>query len=146
MYRRIVAGTVAGVIATVPQSAVVWGLRRLGVYRSRAAPLVATDGLTERITGSDPPLSLQLVQHFAIGGAGGAVCGVTRSAVRPGIIAGLLTGLSIWAVSYRGLLPALEIMPPVEKDERGRAVTMFAAHVVYGAVMGWLTDRFSPSK
>jgi hypothetical protein len=144
--QRVVAGTVAGVIATLPQSAVVWGFRRLGAYRSRPAPLVATEGLTERVTGSEPSLPLQIAQHFAIGGAGGAACGVTSVAARPGVVAGLLTGLGIWALSYRGLLPALRIMPSAEEDERGRAATMFAAHVVYGVVMGWLTDRLLRSE
>ena len=146
MGNRLVAGTVAGLIATLPQSAVVWGFKRLGVYRTREAPLVVTERLTQRFAGSNPSLPLQMAQHFAIGAAGGTACGITSAVVRPGIVAGLLTGLGIWAASYRGLLPALSIMPPAEEDERGRAVTMFTAHVVYGAVMGWLTDRLSPSK
>jgi hypothetical protein len=141
MINRVAAGTVAGVVATLPQSAVVWGSR---VYRSRPAPLVATDGMTERITGAEPSMALQVVQHFAIGGAGGAACAIASTILRPGIVAGLLTGLGPWAASHRGLLPALDITPPAEEDERGRAITMLAAHVVYGVAMGWLTDRLSP--
>lgn len=146
MLRRIAAGTVAGLIATLPQSAVVWGFRKLGVYRSRPAPMQVTDRLTRRVTGKDPSSAVQVAQHFAIGGAGGTACGVTSATVRPGVLAGLVTGLAMWAASYSGLLPALRIMPVPKEDEQGRAVTMFVAHVVYGLSMGWLLDRLAPGE
>ena len=43
MLRRIFAGAAAGVIATGPQSAVVWGARAAGIYDRRPPPEAVAD-------------------------------------------------------------------------------------------------------
>ena len=56
----------------------------------------------------------------------------------PGWLVGAVYGLGVWAVSYKGWIPALGILPPPERDRPGRPVIMVAAHVVYGLVLGAL--------
>lgn len=50
----------------------------------------------------------------------------------------MAVGLAIWLVSYFGWIPALRTLAPPSEDRPGRAWTMFAAHVVYGATLSAL--------
>ena len=56
----------------------------------------------------------------------------------PAGILGVLFGLGIYGVSYKGWIPALGILPPPEDDRPGRPAVMIAAHIVYGLTLGWL--------
>lgn len=40
---------------------------------------------------------------------------------------------AVWALSYAGWIPALDLMPPPQRDEPGRPVAMLVAHWVYAA-------------
>ena len=62
----------------------------------------------------------------------------------PGWLVGVVYGLGVWAVSYKGWIPALGILPPPERDQPGRPVIMVAAHVVYGLVLGALVRAPKP--
>ena len=57
----------------------------------------------------------------------------------------MVTGLSVWAVSYQGWVPALGILPKASEDRPARPAVMVAAHVVYGAVLGALEQRLRRS-
>jgi hypothetical protein len=137
MLRRVATGALAGALATAPQSGVTWGLRWAGVYRRKAPPIAVAEKPSEAAVqaGMLPP-SLKgpamLAQHIGFGAAGGALFGLLTGTIRPTPIAGALTGLAIWGVSYGGWIPALRIMPPPAKDERGRQVTLIVSHIVYG--------------
>jgi hypothetical protein len=52
---------------------------------------------------------------------------------------GIIYGSVIWLVSYQGWVPGLDIMPPANRDHRGRVATMVVGHWVYGASLGLLT-------
>ena len=137
MLRRIFAGAAAGVIATGPQSAVVWGARAAGIYDRRPPPEVVADApTTAMVEAGMLPAELRrpamVAEHLGAGAAGGVLFALVSRIVRPAPIAGVLTGLAIWKASYDGWIPALRMMPPPEKDETGRQVTMVIAHVVYG--------------
>jgi len=58
---------------------------------------------------------------------------------------GPVLGLATWAVGYLGWLPALDLMPPVWRQEPLRALTPVAEHIVYGmatvAAYGWLVEQ-----
>jgi uncharacterized membrane protein YagU involved in acid resistance len=58
---------------------------------------------------------------------------------------GALYGLALWLVSYQGWIPALGLLPPPEQDAQGRTMAMIAAHLVYGAMLGWMARRFQSS-
>ncbi len=146
MWKRIVLGAIAGATATIPQSAVVWGLRRAGFYRHRPPPEVVSEQVTDPIV--DVPRlpraarwTIKLAEHFGYGAAGGALFALLTALVRPALFAGVLAGLAIWKASYDGWIPALGILPPPDRDERGRTATMLLAHVAYGAALGLTLDR-----
>lgn len=145
VIKRILVGGAAGALATIPQSAVVWGLRRAGVYRRRPAPEVVAEGVIERVAGighlpAEWRRPVTLVQHFGFGAVGGAVFALLTGLVRPSAALGLLAGLAIWKASYDGWIPALKIMPPPQEDETGRQLSLLAAHAVYGLALGTLVD------
>ena len=41
-----------------------------------------------------------------------------------------------------GVLPGLKVMPPPQRDNPGRPPVMILVHVVYGATLGWLVNRW----
>ena len=148
MLRRILIGALAGAIATVPQSATVWGLRRAGVYRRRAAPEVVAEGITNATVGTEKVPQewwkpVMLAEHFGFGAAAGALFGLRAPILRPTTVSGLLAGLAVWKASYDGWMPGLRIMPPPEEDEQGRQVAMVLAHVAYGLALGAIVERLT---
>jgi uncharacterized membrane protein YagU involved in acid resistance len=77
--------------------------------------------------------------HFGFGAAAGAAFALMRRGHAAAPVAqGIGYGLLVWALSYKGWIPALGIMPPPERDDPRRAATMWVAHVVYGALLGGL--------
>lgn len=79
--------------------------------------------------------------HVAFGASvGGAYALLPRAG--PPVVRGVATALGVYAVSYQGWIPALGILPPATEDRPGRPAVMVAAHVLYGAVLGMLEERF----
>jgi hypothetical protein len=148
MFKRILLGAMAGAAATVPQSAVMWGARRLGYYQSKPPPEQVSEGtlggLMELDDLSDSQQeALKLAQHFAFGAACGAAFGLATGIIRPTVVAGVIVALAVWKLSYDGWIPALGIMPPPERDEQGRQGALIAAHVAYGLALGMLLDKMT---
>lgn len=148
MLKRVMLGAAAGAVATLPQSLIVWGFKAAGIYHQEPPPERISEDLNKPVldlrTMSKPVRSsVILAEHVAFGAAGGAAFGLTTGVIRPTTVAGLLAGLAIWKASYDGWIPALGIMPESQKDESGRALTMVAAHVVYGLALGALLDRWT---
>ncbi len=80
--------------------------------------------------------------HFGYGALMGSV--YARMAGKyggSGVGSGVAFGLAVWAGSYLGMLPALGIRRPLRKDFWDDHVQLVAAHVVWGAVLGWLAKR-----
>lgn len=160
MFKRILLGGVAGAVATIPQSGVVWGFRRAGLYSRTAAPEVVSERLTKRLVDVDvrhlpdtQRRAVKTIEHVGFGAGAGLLFGALTAplsgsaAARPLIpMLGLAMGLAVWVVSYRGWLPALGLMPPPERDEQGRAGTMIAAHVAYGLTLGALMSRWAKAE
>lgn len=63
-----------------------------------------------------------------------------------GIGRGVAFGLAVWAGSYLGMLPALGIRLPLRKSFRDDHVQLVAAHLVWGAALGWLVKEHSGNK
>lgn len=42
----------------------------------------------------------------------------------------------VWLVSYWGWIPTLGVLPPPDRDRRGRPVSMLVAHWVFGVTLG----------
>jgi hypothetical protein len=148
MFKRILVGAVAGAAATGPQSLVVWGLARAGVYHQPPPPEQVAEAVAEPVVDINKlpdewQLPVKLAQHVAFGAGCGAAFGLVTGIVRPTTVAGVLAGLGIWKASYDGWIPALGIMPPPQQDERGRALSMVLAHIVYGLALGLLMERWA---
>jgi hypothetical protein len=132
MSAVMVAGDRGGLMGEPPPTLIArTTLRKAGVDRpSEAAGILA-------------PLA-----HLGFGTAAGAAFGIlARSVPRvPSRLLGVVFGLAIWAVSYKGWIPALGILPPPEDDRPGRPAVMIAAHVIYGLVLGSLVGVGPPEE
>jgi len=56
---------------------------------------------------------------------------------------GVTYGLGVWASSYLGWLPAAGLHPPAHGESGGRNGMNIGAHVVWGAVLGLLTEQLA---
>jgi hypothetical protein len=151
MLNRMLIGALAGVVATAPQSAAIWGLKAAGVYRRTPPPeQVSRETAAMALGAQNVPerwfTPMMLAQHVGFGAACGAAFGALTGIVRPTTVAGLLAGLAIWKASYDGWLPAMRIMPPPEEDEEGRQIALIAAHVAYGLALGAVMDRLTTKR
>lgn len=135
--QRLIQGSLAGLPATVPMTAVILAGRAAGWLRT-PPPVEITENVAEFV-GEDPdPDSPEfqaawLAAHFGYG----AVCGAAYASVRPALpcpdaVSGLLFGGLVWGVGYLGLMPALHLFPPATEDSPRRTAVMIAAHAVFG--------------
>ncbi len=134
----LIEGMKDGAIATAAMSAVMVAGDKAGFLGEPPPTTITREAL--RDADADHPATIAIVApaaHLAFGALGGALFVVLRRLLPgPGWLLGILYGLAIWAVSYRGWIPALGILPPPEHDRPGRPAVMVAAHVVYGLMLG----------
>jgi uncharacterized membrane protein YagU involved in acid resistance len=78
------------------------------------------------------------VAHFGYGAATGTVFGALRPDFeRNPLRDGVLWGIAVWAVSYLGWLPATGLFGPPREQPRNREAVMVAAHLLWGAGLGF---------
>jgi hypothetical protein len=83
--------------------------------------------------GRDEHWAMTWAAHFAYGAVAGAVYApAARPIPLPAGLKGNVFGLAVWAVSYLGWLPAMQILPSATERPPRRAALMIAAHVVWG--------------
>ena len=142
---RAARGGLAGLVATLPMSAVMLAARRRGLLGE-----LPPETITEAMVGADgaePPSAatraLAVINHLAYGTACGALYGLgaPRSSATRGVLGGAAFGAAVWVVSYQGWIPKARIMPPASRDRPGRPRAMLLAHLVYGATLGALAAR-----
>jgi hypothetical protein len=130
----------SGAIATAAMSAVMIAGDRVGLLGEPPPTTVSRAALREAGVEhpSDAAGRLAPLAHLLFGAQGGVAFGVIRRLMPgvPGGILGVLFALGVYAVSYKGWIPALGILPPPEDDRPGRPTVMIAAHVVYGLALG----------
>jgi uncharacterized membrane protein YagU involved in acid resistance len=91
--------------------------------------------------------ALTLLAHYGYGAAAGAVyTALAQQLPGPPPLRGITFGLGVWTVSYLGLLPALGVLRVATEHPARRNALMIAAHVVWGAALGLLADRFEQSR
>jgi hypothetical protein len=139
-----IRGTVAGLLATALMSALMMVGKRFGLVggvppEKITAKLLNKGGIRRSSKQQD---ALATAAHFAFGAAGGTMFGpISRRVPIPRVPLGVAYGTAIWAVSYKGWVPWLRVMPPAERDRRDRQAVMLAGHIVYGAALGLLMGR-----
>jgi uncharacterized membrane protein YagU involved in acid resistance len=85
-----------------------------------------------------------MAAHFGYGTAAGALYGLAaRPLPAPTLVKGLLFGLALWGVSYLGLLPAAGLLRSATDHPAERNALMIAAHLVWGATLGLVTDALA---
>ncbi len=148
------AGALAGCAATAPMTAAMELLHRALPQHERyplppsqiTSSVAGKLGVADEI-GGDEHTALTLLAHFGYGAAAGALYGqVAQRATAAPAISGMLYGLGVWGVSYLGLLPAMNILPPATRHPGRRNALMIASHLVWGASLGLLAARLAEPK
>ena len=145
--QAILDGVVGGLIGTLGMSALLLAARRLGLVGQLPPERITeaaldTAGLQERPEQAQDALAV--LAHFAFGGALGAPFVLLRRRLRlpgPPALQGAVYGSLVWAVSYKGWVPALGILPPPERDRPDRPAIMLLAHWLYGGILGAISGR-----
>jgi hypothetical protein len=140
IQRNWLRGATSGFFATFCMSALMLLARKLAPTPKlppRKILEAAVRGTPARGANATEIKLASTLAHFAFGAAAGALFGTAQTRLKGSkVVQGIGFGLLVWAVSYKGWIPALGILPQAEKDEPKRARTMVAAHVVYGAALG----------
>ena len=148
---RFAAGALAGLLATAPMTVFMVALfRRLPPEEQYPLPpaeiteeVAEATGMDEHLHGETQRLEATLAAHFGYGAAAGLVYApLAPNLPLPPVVKGTLYGLTVWAVSYLGLLPAARILTPATEHPARRNALMIAANVLWGAVTALLTERF----
>ncbi|MDK3258722.1 DUF1440 domain-containing protein [Blastococcus capsensis] len=87
-----------------------------------------------------------LAAHLAYSAAAGAGYGLVRSALQrvPPPAAGAVFGLTVWAVSFEGLLPAIGVMQRTTEHPPKRWPAPLMGHTIFGVVTAVLAARIDP--
>lgn len=93
-----------------------------------------------------PHMVWTLTSHYGYGiTLAGVYAAVIENLPFAAVPKGILFGLSVWAGSYLGWLPAFGILPPATRFPPARNWLMIAAHVVWGGTLSLLSKRFQNS-
>jgi hypothetical protein len=140
--RVLVRGIVAGAAGTAAHSAVLWASQQ--VARFRQPPQAIVDSVAP-IDDREQRRALAMLSHIGFGlGNGVLLVLLHRTLGRPRTLPfALAYGLSLYTVSYAGVVPSLDILPPPHRDSAPRQLALIAAHVGYGAAAAQALSRLS---
>jgi hypothetical protein len=130
-------GAVAGVGATLVMTAVMEAGRRWSSFRAHPPTRIVRKVLAGnpdcRLPGE---LVLAGLAHLGYGASCGVLFAVlTRRRPMIGPRLGVRYGLLLWLIGYGMWVPAIGAVPPPQRDQPGRQLTLVAAHIVYGLVL-----------
>src|SRR5687768_13825338 len=149
---RFLTGAFAGFAATVPMTAVMLSLNQaLPAHERRPVPprritvRAARKARVAHQMDDDERTLATYAAHFGYGTATGAAYAALVEPRVPGhpVVKGTAFGLLVWGASYLGLMPALGLHPPATREPAGRNGVMILAHVVWGSVLGALTEAIN---
>ena len=150
---RLLKGTFAGFIATAPMSLtmLIGWLLLPGREKYHLPPRLITEEITARVglekyLNENQLIATTIASHFAYGAASGSFYALfEQSSPLPASVKGIFAGLAIWAGSYLGWLPAMDILPPATRHPWRRNLVMILAHVVWGVTLGEMTRKLTSS-
>lgn len=139
-------GGLGGAVGTLVMSLCMFLARRLGAMGNQPPELITaaaldTAGLPRDRESQDV---LSVLAHFGFGIVAGSAFALVSPRLRPPLpipVQGMIYATGIWAVSYGGIVPALGIMPPPDRDRPDRPIIMVLVHWIYGAVLGAVIQR-----
>lgn len=137
--RRGFQGGIAGAAATVVMSGALAFANWSG-FMKKQPPRMIVETLQPELS-SDTTGQLAVAAHLGYGSSAGAAYGAVVPHRMRGVATGVAYGIAVWAMGYEGWLPMMGVLPPAHRDKTGRALTMFAAHVVYGGTLGFIAKR-----
>lgn len=150
------AGATAGFIATVPMTAAMELMHRFLPEEERypLPPRQIVDSALEKVQAHAPGASeaagmadradLSLAAHFAFGAMAGSAYGaIARARPSHPVLAGIGFGLLVWTTQYLGVLPAAGLLSNARYHPARRNALMIAAHVVWGAALGAVSQRLT---
>lgn len=150
IMRRGLRGAVSGFIATVPMSLAMLALQRTAPERERyrlppeeiTRRMAQRAGLADEVNEPEEVTAATMASHLGYGVASGSIYGLMpRLLPIPSIPRGILFGLSVWAVSYMGWLPAAGLFPHASRRSAGRNTVMIVAHIIWGATLASLMSK-----
>ena len=147
--RRSIHGALGGVIGAACMTVVRMLAHRNGVIR-QMVPQAVEAWAHHRAPITLPPLPSQRAihhaadqaMHLAYGATFGATYGLLLGKRRatPAVMGAV--GLGVWALGSFMLLPALRIMRPEWRAKPQEIAVNVAAHLLYAAALGLVTDEF----
>ncbi len=133
----ILLGALAGVIATVPMTLVLFGMARVLPSVKKFPSGWVVKQLTKK-AGIWPTLSmrersqLSWTGHVGYGMLMGSIY-LPLAKERSGIGRGMAFGVSVWAGSYLGMLPLVASRKPFKKSFLDDHLQLVIAHLVWGS-------------
>ncbi len=147
--RRTIHGALGGVIGAACMTAVRMLAHRNGVIR-QMVPQAVEAWAHHHAPITLPPLPSQRAlhhvadqaMHLAYGATFGAAYGLTfgKRRATPAVMGAV--GLGVWVLGSFGVLPALKIMRPEWRAKPQEIAVNVAAHLLYAAALGLVTDEF----
>jgi len=140
-------GAGAGLLATLPMTIfMLMAWKRLPEREQYPLPpRLITRNVVQRVEspqelGDQKLTALTLLLHFLYGALTGSLYATLEQWIplNPSL-KGSLYGVSVWAGSYLGWIPAFGILSPATKHPWRRNVLMIAAHLVWGTALGVFT-------
>ncbi|HEV2767694.1 MAG TPA: DUF6789 family protein [Acidimicrobiales bacterium] len=146
--RTVLEGAVAGAVATGAMSVPMLIAQRQGSMGTQPPERVVEEAESETgrtLSEREENLAASLA-HLGFGVGSGALFAVVHRALRlpvPTVVQGTGFAVAVWALSYKGWIPRLGVLPPPEGDRSDRQRTMVAVHLVFGAVLGAVEHRLA---
>jgi uncharacterized membrane protein YagU involved in acid resistance len=142
--KDITKGIFCGLIATIPMTVVMNSLFRKLPKREKypLPPRHITMNLSDAVgikdlLNEDEKRELTYLCHFGYGATVGGIYGLLKDRLAGNSVSkGVAFGLSVWAVSYLGLLPLSGLLTSAKHFPVRRNSLMISAHVVWGGTLG----------
>ena len=148
LLRCIGIGSVAGLIATIPMTLFMLLMQQLLPKWQKYAlpPERITTELAKRAKvgkhmNKPQRVGATLIMHFGYGSNMGMLYApLSRSVPLPPALKGAIFGLLVWAGSYLGIAPTLELSEAAPKQPLQRNMLMVGAHLLWGTTLGLTED------